>query len=122
MMKKFKSFGADVLQFSLFRALFETLPILLFFGIIWLIFHKTGIEVGSAQNPEATIHMTVELLFAIFYHIYFEITMGEKGYLRAPKGDKVGRMANYTSMILHGVVIMFIVLAFLWKCKTWLDY
>lgn len=122
MMKKFKSFGADVLQFSFFRTLFETLPTVLFFGVIWLAFHKTGIEVGSSDNPETTIHMTVELLVAILFHIFAEITMGEKGYLRASKEDKVGRMANYTSMLLHGLVIMFIVLAFLFKCKTWLDY
>lgn len=121
-MGKFKSFGSDILQFSVFRMLFETLPTLLIFGIIWLAFHKTGIEVGSSENPESTIHMTVELIIAIFFHIYVEITMGENGYLRAPKEEKVGRMANYASMLLHGLVIMFIVLAFLFKCKTWLNY
>ncbi|MCR5146654.1 MAG: hypothetical protein K6B70_04845 [Clostridia bacterium] len=119
MLKKVKSFGCDVLHFSFFRFLFETIPYTIMLVLICSMFHKSGMEIGTADNPEIAIHTLVEILVAVFYHLFVEISMHDKGYyISAPKDDKLGRAANFFSIMLHGVVIMIIAFAFLAKCKN----
>lgn len=114
-----KSIMSSVIYYSSKRFFWEIIPLTILYLLLWFIFHKCNLNIGTANCPEIQIHLVAELFITILLSIFMELEINGRVYGPTKKTEKT---ANIISFFLYATVIFTIMCLFLFKCKSWLYY